>query len=178
MWKSPGAGSEVVVSKNIFGTNAVDAGNPLLNGGFSMGYLMNETGWSDGQNYNRLDRFLGSGISLSVLSHQSEQVILMEAAGLDEWMAGGYQVAYTTDGGLSTIVQPSDPNMGLTWNNFYNVPGADWGLAGFSKVEPYRYGTKGNTTVFFDTHAKFLGGLKLKNVQPYDYDFDNVATNW
>lgn len=179
LWKSPGAGSEVVVSKKIFGTNGVGGNDAAMTGGFSMGYLMNESGWSDGQNYNRLDRMLGSGINLSVLSHQAEQVILIEAAGIDQWMSQGYQVGYTTDGGLSTIVQPSNPNMDLKWkDDFYNVPGSDMGKFGFPKVEPFRYSTNGNTVAFFDTHAKFLINLKLKNVQPYDYDFDNITKNW
>ena len=73
---------------------------------------------------------------------------------------------------------PSDPNTTLTWTNFYNVPGCDWGSAGFPTVEPYRYGNTGNTTGFFDGHVKFSVGAKLKNVQPYQYNLDSIATNW
>ncbi|HWD39454.1 MAG TPA: prepilin-type N-terminal cleavage/methylation domain-containing protein [Fimbriimonas sp.] len=177
LWRDPGAGSEVYVSKQIYGTGDPFGYDPALTGGYSMGFMMNESGWSD-NNFSNLNNFLGSGINLSVLTHPAEQIILMEAAGLPEWVGNGYQIGYTTDGGLSTITQPSDPNMSLKWTDFYNVPGCDWGSAGFPLVEPYRYGVPGNTNGFFDGHTKFSTAVKLKNVQPYTYDFDNVATNW
>jgi prepilin-type N-terminal cleavage/methylation domain-containing protein/prepilin-type processing-associated H-X9-DG protein len=178
IWKAPGSGSEIYVSKKIYGTSDPEGWDGALTGGYSMCYMMNETGWSDGVNYNRLNKILGAGLTQSVITHPAEEVILIEAAGLPEWITNGYQVAFTTDGGTSTIPQPSDPNMGLTWAQFYNVPGADWGLAGFSQVEPWRYGAHGNNVTFFDGHVKFMTQLKLKNVQPYDYNFDSIAQNW
>jgi prepilin-type N-terminal cleavage/methylation domain-containing protein len=177
IWKSPGAGSEVYVSKNVYGTTLPNNNDPALTGGYSMSYLMNETGWSD-NNYNDLGKILAAGLQSSVLTHPAEQVILIEAAGLPEWMTNGYQVGYTTDGGSSYLAQPSDPNMNITWTQFYNVPGCDWGLAGFSQVEPYRFGAPGDPVAFFDGHSKFVFSLKLKNIQPYSYNFDNVATNF
>ncbi|MDR3691850.1 MAG: prepilin-type N-terminal cleavage/methylation domain-containing protein [Fimbriimonas sp.] len=177
IWKDPGAGSEVYVSQNVYGTSDPFGSNPSLTGGYSMGYMMNESGWSD-NNFSNLNNFLGSGINMGVLTHPAEQIILMEAAGLPEWVGNGYQIGYTTDGGLSTITQPSNPNTTLKWTNFYNVPGCDWGSAGFPLVEPYRYGPPGNTVGFFDGHVKFAITVQLKNVQPYTYNFDNTATNW
>jgi len=177
LWKDPGAGSEVYTSAKIYGTSDPFGNDPALDGGYSMSYLMNESGWSD-NNFSNLNNFLGSGIGMSVLSHPAEQIILLEAAGLAQWMSNGYQVGYTTDGGLSTIVQPSNPNMTLKWTNFYNTPGSDWGSAGFPLVEPYRYSVPGNTPGFFDGHVKFMQAIQLKNVQPYTYNWDNIATNW
>ncbi len=177
IWKAPGTGSEVVVSRNVYGTSDPCGWDANLTGGYSMSYMMNETGWSDGQNYNRLNKFLGSGLPQSDITHPAEEIIFIEAAGLAEWVNNGYQIAFTTDGGTSTIPQPSDPNQALSWTQFYNVPGADWGLAGFPQVEPFRYAT-GNNTTFFDGHVKFLTKVLLKNVQPYDYNFDTVAQNW
>ena len=177
IWKAPGTGQEVVISQNVFGTSDPCGWDSNLTGGYSMSYMMNETGWSDGQNYDRLNKFLGSGLPESVITHPAEEIIIIEAAGLAEWINNGYQIAYTTDGGTSTIPQPSDPNQSLSWMQFYNVPGADWGLAGFPQVEPFRY-AKGNNCDFFDGHVKFMTHVLLKNVQPYDYNFDSVATNW
>jgi prepilin-type N-terminal cleavage/methylation domain-containing protein len=177
IWRDPGSGSEVYVSKQVYGTSDPFGWDSNLTGGYSMSYMMNESGWSD-NNFNNLNNFLGSGISLSNLSHPAEQVILLEAAGLPQWLTNGYQVGYTTDGGLSTIAQPSNPNMGINFTNFYNTPGSDWGSAGFAQVVPYRYGVPGNTVGWFDGHVKFTNSLMLKNVQPYTYDFDNIAKNW
>lgn len=177
IWKAPGTGSEVVVSQNVYGTSDPLGWDSNLTGGYSMSYMMNETGWSDGQNYNRLNKFLGAGLPQSAITHPAEEIILIEAAGLSQWVSNGYQIAFTTDGGTSTIPQPSDPNQSLTWKQFYNVPGADWGLAGFSQIEPFRY-ANGNNCTFFDGHVKFLTKVLLKNVQPYDYNFDAVAQNW
>jgi prepilin-type N-terminal cleavage/methylation domain-containing protein len=191
IWKSPGAGSEVVVSTQIYGTASTNVGynDPNLTGGYSMSYLMNETGWSDGVNYDHLNEFLGSGLPASDFSHPAEQILLVEAAGLNYWMSNGYQVGVSYDGGTSTIPQPSNPNQTINWNptyngatlsqpGFYNVPGADWGEAGISAFEPLRYGTPGNTCAFIDGHVKFLQVVQLKNVQPYYYNFDETATNW
>lgn len=189
VWRSPGAGSEVYTSKAVYGTNDPAGKDANLTGGYSMSYLMNETGWSDGANYDHLNQFLGSGLPAGDLSHPAEQVLLIEAAGTKYWMDNGYGVGVSIDGGTSTITQPSDPNKSIPWSpttsgsaitgyGFYNVPGADWGLAGIKSFVPYRFGTPGNTCAFFDGHVKFVLNLKLKNVQPYYYDFDNVATNW
>jgi len=191
IWRSPGAGSEVYVSKRCYGDPTKARNNdPALDGGYSMGYMMNESGWSD-NNYGNLDKILGAGLQQGVLSHPAEQVLLIETTGLPEWVTNGYQVGYTTDGGSSFIQQPSDPNQMIPWSNkdasgniltgpaFYNVPGSDWGLAGFAQVTPFRYSTNGNCVAYFDGHSKFVTqGLKLKNIQPYSYDFDNVATNF
>jgi len=177
IWSAPGAGSEVYVSKPIYGTSDPYGGNdPAMTGGYSMGYLMNETGWSS-NNYNDLNMILGGALSLNTLTHPAEQIVIMEAAGLPEWLTNGYQIGYTTDGADSTITQPSNPNLGLTWQQFYNVPGADWGSAGFPLVEPWRYGPPGNIVGYFDGHSKFVQGVQLKNVQPASWDFDNIATN-
>lgn len=177
IWKAPGSGSEVVVSQNVYGTSDAQGWDSSLTGGYAMSYLMNESGWSDGQNFNRLNKFLGAGLPAASITHPSEEIIFIEATGLAQWMNNGYQVAYTTDGGLSTIAQPSDPNMSIKWTQFYNVPGADWGLAGFPKVVPFRY-ADGNNVAFFDGHVKFMKTVLLKNIQPYDYNFDSVAQNW
>lgn len=176
LWKDPGAGSEVYVSKKMYGTSDMFGNDPALTGGYSMGYMMNETGWSS-NNYNDLNDILGGGLNMTALSNPSEQILLMEAAGLPEWVNNGYQIAYTTDGASSTITQPSDPNTVLHWTNFYNVPGADWGSAGFPSVEPYRYGVPGNTCAYFDGHVKFNSAVQLKNVQPYTWNFDAIANN-
>lgn len=178
LWKAPGAGSETYVSKKIYGTNTnADGLDPAFTGGYAMSYLMNETGWSD-NNYNNLALILGGGISAAQLSHPAEQVIFIEAAGTKYWADNGYGVGVSGDGGSSLIAQPSDPNASITWSQFYNVPGSDWGASGIASVVPFRYGANGNTVAFFDGHAKFLQALKLKNVQPVTYDFDNIAKNW
>jgi prepilin-type N-terminal cleavage/methylation domain-containing protein len=177
VWHAPGAGSEEYVSKKIYGTIDPIGFDSALTGGYPMGYMMNETGWSD-NNYNDLNKILGAGLSQTVLSHPAEQVILIQDSGLNEWGTGGYQVGFTTDGGSSYLAQPSDPNSTLKWTQFYNVPGCDWGLAGFPQVVPFRYSTPGNCVAFFDGHSKFALTLKLKNIQPYSYDFDNVAKNF
>jgi prepilin-type N-terminal cleavage/methylation domain-containing protein len=177
IWHSPGAGSEEYVSKKIYGTSDPIGFDSNLTGGYPMGYMMNETGWSD-NNYNDLNKILGAGLQQSVLSHPAEQVILIEDTGLPEWGNNGYQVGYTTDGGSSYLAQPSDPNMRLTWFNFYNVPGVDWGLAGFPVVVPFRYVQGGNTVAFFDGHSKFVTSLQLKNVQPYSYNWDTITSNF
>lgn len=196
IWQPPGGGSEVMKSVNMYGVTdpwcpgnidaciGTNGNDPALTGGYPMGYLMNESGWSDDAiesgwaNLPSLNKTLGAGLNASELSHPAEQVIFIEATGLKEWMTNGYQVGFTTDGALSTIPQPSDPNMGLTWKQFYNVPGCDWGSAGFPDIVKFRYGAEGNPVAFFDGHVKFSVGLKLKNVQPSSYDFDKVATNW
>lgn len=175
IWKAPGSGTEAVVSRKIYGTGDVRGWDANLDGGYSVTYMMNETGWSDGQNYNRLNKMLAAGLPQASITHPAEEIIIIEATGLAEW--DGFGVGFTTDGGTSTIPQPSDPNQTLTWKQFYNVPGADWGLAGFSKVVPFRY-AMGNDCLFFDGHVKFMATVKLKNVQPYDYNFDAVAQNW
>lgn len=202
VWKSPGAGSEVYTSVSVYGTSDPAGNDPNLTGGYSMSYLMNETGWSD-NNFAGVNSFLNAGLSASVITHPAEEIQLIEAAGTPCWMmgiyngqsgqcgGGGYQVGLSYDGGLSTIPQPSDPNQGLSWNptfqgssstpttpGFYNVPGANWGNAGVPSYVPFRFGAPGNNCSFFDGHVKFLLSVKLKNVQPYYYDFDNVAKNW
>jgi prepilin-type N-terminal cleavage/methylation domain-containing protein len=184
---APGAGSEVVVSTAAYGVPGdVAQYNSEFSGGFSMSYLMNETGWSDGVNYDHLNEFLGSGLRASQLPAPSGEVIFFEAAGLSEWMSGGYQVGFSLGYnnntpnycGLSTIPQPSDPNMSIPVSDFYNVPGSDQGACGFPITEPVRYGVPGMTVGYFDSHAKFVQSLLLKNVQPFYYDQDNIATNW
>jgi len=202
VWSSPGAGTEVYTSVNVFGTSDPAGNDANLTGGYSMAYLMNETGWSD-NNYAGVDTFLDSGLSASVLSHPAEQVQLFEAAGTPCWMmgvfngqggqcgGGGYQVGLSYDGGSSTIPQPSNPNQVIAWNptftgggatatspGFYNVPGANWGNAGIPSFVNYRFGVPGNNVSLFDGHVKFALNLQLKNVQPYYYNWDNIATNW
>lgn len=174
IWKAPGTGPEVYVSKKIYGTSDPAGWDAALDGGYSMSYLMNETGWSNSGGY------LGSGLPLASLTHPAEQIIIIEATGIaHSWYTpqfGAYMVGYTYDPAVSYIKQPSDPNQSLTWKDFYNVPGSDWGKFGFPDVVPFRYGN-GNVVLYFDGHAKFLSSLKLKNVQPAEFDFDNVATN-
>jgi prepilin-type N-terminal cleavage/methylation domain-containing protein len=191
LWKSPGAGTEVVVSSEIYGSPPTVLGynDANLTGGYSMSYLMNETGWSDGVNYDHLNEFLGSGLPASDFSHPAEQILLVEAAGLNYWMSNGYQCGVSYDGATSTIPQPSNPNQVISWGptfngatlqqpGFYNVPGSDWGEVGISAFEPLRFGTPGNTSAFIDGHVKFLQVVQLKNVQPYYYNWDTTATNW
>jgi prepilin-type N-terminal cleavage/methylation domain-containing protein len=177
IYRPPGSGSELYVSSPIT-TPPFDGDPSLKTGGYPAGYLMNESGWSDGVNFNRLGDMLASGVNGAVLSHPDQQVLLFEATGLNYWMTNGYQVGYSTDGALSTIAQPSDPEMPLNWTNFYNVPGSDWGSFGIPFVLGYRYTQGGNVVGFFDSHVKFTQSLKLKNVQPYTYDWNKVATNW
>src|SRR5579862_3630406 len=100
IWKAPGSGSEVVVSQNVYHTADPFGWDADLTGGYSMSYMTNETGWSDRQNYNRLNKILGAGLPQSAITHPAEEIIFIEAAGLAQW--NGYQVAYTTDGGTST----------------------------------------------------------------------------
>lgn len=178
IWKSPAAGSSVYTSKKIYGTSDPIGYDPALDGGYSMSYLMNETGWGNG---NVTANYLAGGVAQSVLTHPAEQIIIMEAAGIARsWNT--YQIAIAVndhngpDPCCSTIPQPSDPNWTYTWKDFYNVPGSDWGKFGFPDVVPFRY-ANGNVCLFFDGHAKFLTTVKLKNVQPAEFDFDNVATN-
>ena len=181
IWKSPGAGSEVYTSKKIFGTNTnADGLDSNFSGGYSTSYLMNETGWSD-NNYNNLDKILATGLNQSVLSHPAEQVIFIEAAGTAFWMNNGYGVGFTTDCGSSatSATGTSDPNMDLAIDkDFYNVPGRDCSAFGVSSYVPARFGVSGTIVGYFDSHAKFVRNLKLRNVQPYNYDWDNIAKNW
>lgn len=200
IWQPPGAGSEVYVSKALYENSSYSppfSTDPNLTGGYPTGYLMDESGWSDNVggtngsgNYQEVNNILASDLNSSRLSHPAEQIHLIEAAGTSFWLSNGYGVAFSTDGGSSTIPQPSNPNQSIMWNptytsgcgaiqapGFYNVPGADWGCAGVSSFVPFRYGN-GNVVAFFDGHVKYLQAVLLKNIQPVTYDFDNTATNW
>lgn len=94
IWKSPAAGSSVYVSKKIYGTSDRFGYDAALDGGYSMSYLMNETGWGNG---NVSANYLGGGRTLAELTHPAEQIIIMEAAG-------------TPSGGQEAIRSPS-PSM-------------------------------------------------------------------
>jgi prepilin-type N-terminal cleavage/methylation domain-containing protein len=150
IWVSPNSGPEVYVSKP----------DPTLGlaGGYSMSYLMNETGWSC------TDQFLSDGLPDAALQAPAEQIIITDAVGIAaDWAT--YQVAYSTDGanspGTACNQQPG-PNDGVTWLNIYNAPGSDWGSAGVQFVVPERY-TGGNTVLFFDAHVKVTNRMQYKN---------------
>ncbi len=213
IWDAPG--SAAVVSLPVYQTPANEwpvagntcgwAGSDLqdsnLTGGYSMSYLMNETGWSD--NYNApngwayaLTHFNGDGLNASQLPAPAGEIQLFESAGTKFWMGGGYQVGLSWDGWSSTIPLPSNPNTTFPITpgpdlggsgpsvpagqipGLYNVPGADWGAWGISDFTQYRYGTPGIVCSYFDGHAKFRTSLQMREVQPYGFDQSNITTSY
>jgi len=191
LWEAPG--SAAVKSNPIYHTGAstqVGYNDSALTGGFSMSYMMNETGWSDGVNYDHLNQFSGSGLKSTTFPSPAGEILMFEAEGSKFWMGGGYQVGLSWNGGNSTIVQPSNPNQSypispiitsggtVTTGGLYNVPGANWGNVGISDFVNYRYGVPGIIAGYVDGHAKFITHVLLKEVQPPYYDQDNTTTNW
>ncbi|HEY3783099.1 MAG TPA: prepilin-type N-terminal cleavage/methylation domain-containing protein [Fimbriimonadaceae bacterium] len=204
IWAAPGSAAivnnpvyqtpanEWPVAGNTCGWAGSDLNDGNLTGGYSMSYLMNETGWSD--NYATtnfvygLQHFNAEGLNAGLLPATAEEIQLFEAAGTKFWMGGGYGVGYSWDGWSSTIPLPSNPKQTLpitpgAYNpgptqipGLYNVPGADWGAWGISDFTNYRYGTPGIVCSYFDGHAKFLTAIPMKSVQPYDFDQSNVTT--
>jgi prepilin-type N-terminal cleavage/methylation domain-containing protein len=206
IWAAPGTAAVVSlpvyntpanewpVAGNTCGWAGSDVDDPNLTGGYSMSYLMNETGWSD--NYAAtnfvygLQHFNAEGLNAGLLQAPAGEIQLFEAAGTKFWMGGGYGVGLSWDGWSSTIPLPSNPNatypitpgpdIGLPNQvpGLYNVPGADWGSFGIADFTNYRYGTPGIVCSYFDGHAKFNTAIKMKEVQPYDFDQSNPTTAW
>ncbi len=137
--------------------------DPTLNlqGGFSMAYLMNETGWSDWTT-----GYMGQGITDAQVEFPAEVVFVAEAMGINDPNSYSWQnahIGYTdiNNAGWGGSPNPA-PDQGLTWRDFYNVPGCDWGSAGVPLTIPPRH-TGGNNCSFYDTHAKFVRGSKGRN---------------
>jgi prepilin-type N-terminal cleavage/methylation domain-containing protein len=130
-----------------------------LQGGFAMAYLMNETGWSDTK--ERIG-YMGMGLTDADVGAPSEVIFVAEAMGVQpHWKDA--QIGYTNGkqvaGGASVNPAPDQP---LTWADFYNVPGCDWGKSGVPIILPPRH-TGGNTCLFYDSHVKWMRGSLGRN---------------
>jgi prepilin-type N-terminal cleavage/methylation domain-containing protein/prepilin-type processing-associated H-X9-DG protein len=123
-----------------------------LEGGFPMAYLMNETGWSDTR--ERIN-WMGNGLRDADVGSPSEAIFVTEAMGVAPYWHDA-QVGYTDGvkvaGGLSPNPKPDQV---LSWTDFYDVPGCDWGRAGVPLILPSRH-TDGNNCLFYDGHVKWM----------------------
>jgi len=128
-----------------------------VQGGNAICYLMNETGWSakppspDGAR---------PGISLAAIARPADVILITEAMGIDNG-AGSYswqdaQVGYTDadHAGWGGSPYPA-PDQKLTWHDFYNAPGCDWGKAAIPITMSTRH-DGANNCVFYDGHAKAM----------------------
>lgn len=131
-------------------------------GGIAMAYMMNETGWNAPGGL-----YMGMGIPESRVARPGEVIFVAEAMGINCQIAGtgctGYSwrdchIGYTPNarqaagGGSNPNPQPDQV---LTWRDFFNVPGCDWGSAGIRiTMDPRHNG--GNNCVFYDGHAKWM----------------------
>jgi prepilin-type N-terminal cleavage/methylation domain-containing protein len=170
IFTNPATGSEVYVSQPMTDPILSKMNFPY---GFSMSYLMNETGWTETGGY------LGSGLNNSVLNFPAEQIIICDAAGTSAWgPTQGYQVAYSDPvyglGALSfnprnppATSGPVQGNFGTPWLYFYDCPGGDFGYAGVKSVTNLRF-PGGNTVLFFDSHTKTMASTIAKNWASYD----------
>ncbi len=137
-----------------------------LTGGFAMAYLMNETGWSDGANFLG---DMGEGIYDAKVGLPSEVVFLTEALAIHDAELGvnyswqDAQLGYTDSNNALYGGSPNPaPEQGLSWRDFYNVPGCDWRSVGIPVTLPARH-TEGNNGLFYDGHSKWLKTSKGRN---------------
>jgi hypothetical protein len=135
-------------------------------GGFSMSYLMNETGWNDEVgNYN----YMGNAVTDAEVDRPSEQIFIAEATGLfGVWTTNStpfqqdptntaWMIAYS-DTGYDSLNPYADQD--VSWKQVYNAPGADFGgIAAIPKFVPARH-TGGNNAMFYDSHVKFVKSVK------------------
>jgi prepilin-type N-terminal cleavage/methylation domain-containing protein/prepilin-type processing-associated H-X9-DG protein len=123
-----------------------------LQGGFAMAYLMNETGWSDSKQYIG---YMGMGTTDAEISTPSDLIFIAEAMGVTpHWRDA--QIGYTDGKSVAGGASPNPaPDQVLSWKDFYNVPGCDWGKAGVPLILPPRH-SDGNNCLFYDGHAKWL----------------------
>jgi prepilin-type N-terminal cleavage/methylation domain-containing protein/prepilin-type processing-associated H-X9-DG protein len=130
-----------------------------LQGGFSMAYLMNETGWSDSK--ERLG-WVGGGLKDADIGSPSDVIHVAEAMGVSPYWKDA-QIGYTNGKGVAggASVNPA-PDQVLTWADFYNVPGCDWGKSGVPLILPARH-TGGNNCLFYDGHAKWMRSTLGRN---------------
>jgi prepilin-type N-terminal cleavage/methylation domain-containing protein/prepilin-type processing-associated H-X9-DG protein len=130
-----------------------------LQGGFAMAYLMNETGWSDTK--ERIG-YMGMGLTDADVATPSEVIFVAEAMGLQPYWKDA-QIGYTNGKQVPGGASPNPaPDQALTWADFYNVPGCDWGKAGIPLILPPRH-TGGNNCLFYDTHVKYVRGSLGRN---------------
>jgi prepilin-type N-terminal cleavage/methylation domain-containing protein/prepilin-type processing-associated H-X9-DG protein len=135
-------------------------------GGFSMSYLMNETGWNDPFTNGR---YMGDALTDAEVERPSDQILIGEATGLfGVWTTNSnpfqsdpsntaWMIAFSEDG--ATSLNPYQ-DQDVTWRQVYNAPGADYGgLAAIPKYVPARH-TGGNNAMFYDTHVKFIRSAK------------------
>src|SRR5581483_6045598 len=132
-----------------------------LEGGIAAAYLMNETGWSDWT-----IGYMGEGVTDAKVTSPAEVIFVTEALGIHDvptytWQDAhiGYTNADSAAWGGSPV---PDPEQGLSWKNFYNVPGCDWGSVGIAVALKERH-TGGNNASFYDGHAKFVRESKGRN---------------
>jgi prepilin-type N-terminal cleavage/methylation domain-containing protein/prepilin-type processing-associated H-X9-DG protein len=130
-----------------------------LEGGIPMGYMMNETGWSEPA--KTYIGFMGMGIREAQVQTPSDAIFVVESMGLRRY-GGSYswedgQVGYTPDAKNAKFGGSPNPppDLVITWRNVYNIPGCDWGAAGIKAVMPERH-TGGNNVLFYDGHVKWL----------------------
>jgi prepilin-type N-terminal cleavage/methylation domain-containing protein/prepilin-type processing-associated H-X9-DG protein len=123
-----------------------------IQGGFAIAYLMNETGWSDTK--EKLG-YMGQGLNDAQVPTPAEQIIVAEAMGIWPYWHDAH-IGYTDGKKVPGGASPNPaPDQVLTWKDFYNVPGCDWGAAGIPVILPARH-TDGNNCLFFDGHTRWL----------------------
>ncbi|HZO90840.1 MAG TPA: prepilin-type N-terminal cleavage/methylation domain-containing protein [Chthonomonadaceae bacterium] len=155
IFKCPSASTRTYVSK--------PDPNLGLQGGFSAAYLMNETGWSEWTT-----GYMGEGIKDAKVQFPGEVIFVAEAMGIHDSQTTGYtwqdaHIGYTDKDNAGWGGSPNPaPEQGLTWRDFYNVPGCDWGIAGVALTIPARH-SEGNNCSFYDSHAKFVRASKGRN---------------
>src|SRR5262249_9126138 len=127
-----------------------------VQGGFTMSYLVNETGWSVGP-------YMGQGIKDQVVTIPGDVIFVGEAVGVDARLVGlpGYScwdcnICYTTPARVNAGGGPNPAvDQQLGWKDFINIPGSDWGSRGYAIAMPARH-HDGNNVLFYDGHVKWL----------------------